>query len=110
MLRQSIGEKSVEPPDPNLHPKIKAMKAKARYRDKIKAKQQGLPFSVSLGALCCMGIGINPLNIREIPYASVSAIISTYQEKEKYETDLKSMLAGAKGIKLKYWIRNYDKD
>jgi hypothetical protein len=31
-------QKIVELPNPNEHPKIKAMKAKARYRDKIKAK------------------------------------------------------------------------
>jgi hypothetical protein len=28
----------VEPPNPNEHPKIKEMKRKARYRDKVKEK------------------------------------------------------------------------
>ena len=81
-----------------------------RLRDKIKAKKDGIPFSVILVSICCMGLGITPLNIGEISYASVSAIMETYQAKEKYEVDIKSMLAGAKDVKLKYWIRDLDKD
>ena len=110
LLRQSIGEKIQEPPDPNENPRIKRMKAKARLRDKIKAKKSGIPLSVILVSICCMGLGITPLNIGEISYASVSAIMETYQAKEKYEVDIKSMLAGAKDVKLKYWIRDLDKD
>ena len=110
LLRQSIGEKIQEPPDPNENPRIKRMKAKARLRDKIKAKKSGIPLSTILVSICCMGLGITPLNIGEISYASVSAIMETYQAKEKYEVDIKSMLAGAKDVKLKYWIRDLDKD
>ena len=110
LIRKSIGEKLQEPPNPNEHPKIKLMKAKARLRDKIKAKKNGLSLSVILVSICCMGIGITPLNIGEISYAFVSAIMDTYQAKEKYQIDLESMLAGAKGVKLKYWIRDFDKD
>lgn len=110
LLRQSIGDKPQEAPDPNEHPRIKRMKAKARLRDRIKAKKGGIPFSVTLVSICCMGIGITPLNIGEITYASVPAIMERYQAKEKYETDIKSLLAGAKDVKLKYWIRDLDKD
>ena len=110
LLRQSIGEKIQEPSDPNENPRIKQMKAKARLRDKIKAKKNGIPLSATLVSICCMGLGITPLNIGEISYASVSAIMETYQAKEKYEVDIKSMLAGAKDVKLKYWIRDLDKD
>ena len=110
LLRQSIGEKIQEPPDPDENPRIKRMKAKARLRDKIKAKKSGIPLSTILVSICCMGLGITPLNIGEISYASVSAIMETYQAKEKYEVDIKSMLAGAKDVKLKYWIRDLDKD
>ena len=110
LLRQSIGEKIQELPDPNENPRIKQMKAKARLRDKIKAKKNGIPLSTTLVSICCMGLGITPLNIGEISYASVSAIMETYQAKEKYEVDIKSMLAGAKDVKLKYWIRDLDKD
>lgn len=107
-IRLCVGEDEKEPPNPNEHPKIKRMKAKARYRDRIKAKQQGITLETSLVSICCMGIGLTPLNIGELSYASVNKIIKTYQEKEKYDLDMKSLLAGAKlkDVKPKYWIRN----
>ncbi len=111
LVRESMGRTPVEPPNPNLHPKIKRMKAKARYRDKIKAKSKnGLNFSSLLSSLCCMGIGITPLNVGEISYAAVSELINRYQEKEKYQLDIDSLLAGAdkKKVKPKYWIRNLE--
>lgn len=106
-------EKKPEAPDPNEDPRIAAMKAKARKRDKLKAKQQsknGINLMTSLVAICCMGLGITPLNIGEMSYASISAIMSMMQEKEKYETDIKALLAGAdsKKVKPKYWIRNLE--
>ena len=43
-------------------------------------------------------------------YVAFEAILRKYQEKEKYELDIKSLLAGAdsKKIKPKYWIRNFE--
>lgn len=108
-IRLSLGESKVEPPDPNEHPKVRAMKAKARYRDRIKAKQGGgISLKTSLTALCCMGIGITPLNVGELSLSAISDIMKMCQEKEKYEIDIKSLLAGAnsKKIKPKYWIHN----
>ena len=57
-----------------------------------------------------MGIGLNPLNIGEISYASIQTLISTYQKHEKYEADCRSLMMGAdpKKIGFKYWIRNED--
>jgi len=110
LLRESIGEKPQEAPNPNEHPKIKRMKAKARLRDKVKAKKGGISFGITLTSICCMGIGITPLNIGEMSYAGVSAIVERYQAKEKYELDIQSMLAGAKDVQPKYWIRDLDKD
>jgi hypothetical protein len=57
-----------------------------------------------------MGIGLTPLNIGEISYAAVGAIIERYQMKEKYEVDIDSLLAGAKPGKVNpvYWIKNID--
>ena len=57
-----------------------------------------------------MGIGITPLNIGELSYGSISTIMNMMQEKEKYDIDIRSLLAGAdsKKIKPKYWIRNND--
>lgn len=110
-IRESLGEKPIEPPNPNEHPKIRRMKAKARYRDKIKAKQgSGINLLTSLASICCMGIGITPLNIGEISYASVGILMNTYQNKEKYAIDISSIQAGvdAKKINPKYWIKNLE--
>lgn len=110
-IRIALGDKPKEPPDPNEDPRVKRIKAKARYRDRVKAKQgKGIRFSTSLTSICCMGIGITPLNVGELSYAAVSELIHRYQEKEKYETDVSSLLAGAdsKKVKPKYWIRNLE--
>lgn len=110
-IRESLGEKPIEPPNPKEHPKIRRMKAKARLRDRIKAKQGGgINFVTSLASICCMGIGITPLNIGEMSYAAISILINTYQAKEKYEIDIASIQAGANSKKInpKYWIKNLD--
>ena len=110
LVRAASGQKQIEAPNPNEDPRVKAIKAKARYRDRIKAKKGiGLKMKTILSSICCMGIGLTPLNIGELSYAAIS-LIQTYQEKEKYELDIQSLLAGAdsKKIKPKYWIRNLD--
>ena len=38
-LRIALGEKHREPPELNMHPRLRKMKYMARYRDKIKAKK-----------------------------------------------------------------------
>lgn len=111
LIRDSIGGKPVEPPNPDENPRIKAMKAKARYRDRVKAKKGlGLNLLSTISSICCMGYGLNPLNIGELSYAAIPILLATYQEKEKYDIDIRSLLAGAdsKKVKPKYWIRNLD--
>ena len=113
LIRLATNQKMVEPPKPNEHPRIKAMKAKARYRDKVKAKQMaktGLTLFNTMASICCMGIGLTPLNIGEMSYVAMEAILAQYQAKEKYQVDIDSLLAGAdsKKIKPKYWIRNLE--
>lgn len=111
LVREAIGKKRIEPPNPNEDPRVKAIKAKARYRDKIKAKKgQGISLQTTLSSICCMGIGITPLNIGELSYAIIPVLIETYQAKEKYQLDTDCLLAGAdaKKIKPKYWIRNFE--
>ena len=110
-IRSALGEKPVEPPRENEDPRIKRMKAKARYRDRIKAKKGiGITFEETLVSICCMGIGLNPLNIGEISYAATKQLVEKYQQKEKYELDIRSLLAGAdsKKIKPKYWMNKND--
>ena len=118
MIRKSVGdklEKLPEPVDPNENPMIAEIKRRARERDKIKARRankDGISLPTCLVAICCMGIGITPLNIGEMSYASVGEIMKVMQEKEKYDIDIRSLLAGAdsKKVKPKYWIRNSDKE
>ena len=108
-VRTSLGIAPVEKPDPDESPRIKRMKAKARLRDRVKAKKgMGLSLGDSQLSICCMGIGLTPLNIGEISYAALGKIIDRYQRKEAYETDVKSILAGADAKKIhpKYWITN----
>ena len=114
IIREVCGQTPIKPPepiDPTEDPRIAEIKAKARKRDRIKAKQsnkKGISLHTCLTAICCMGIGITPLNIGEMSYAAVGSIMSMMQDKEKYDIDIRSLLAGAdsKKIKPKYWIRN----
>lgn len=109
LVRDAMGLNRVEPPDPNEDPRVARIKAKTRYREKVKAKKNlGPKFGTLLAAICCMGIGLNPLNIGEMSYADVVWLIEMYQQKEAYEIDIRSLLAGAdsKKVKPKYWIKN----
>jgi hypothetical protein len=85
-IRVSMGAKVEKPPppiDPNEDPRIRKMKEKARERDRIKAKQAakgkvagGITLDTSLVAICCMGIGLTPLNIGEMSYAAIEPIMN----------------------------------
>ena len=118
LVRQSMGDKPVPPPvpmDPNEDPRIRKIKEKARERDRLKIRQsskKGISLESSLVAICCMGIGLTPLNIGEMSYGAIGPIMQMMQEKEKYDIDIRSLLAGAdsKKVKPKYWIRNSDKE
>ena len=106
-------EKLPDPIDPDEDPRVTEIKRRARERDRLKAKKgskDGISLNTCLVAICCMGIGITPLNIGEMSYASVGEIMKVMQNKEKYDIDIRSLLAGAdsKKIKPKYWIRNSD--
>ena len=112
-IRAVLGIKLVEEYDPNMHWKVREMKAKARERDRVKAKQaakkgKGLTLAANLVAICCMGIGLNPLNIGEISYASVGWLTNTYQRQERYDIDIRSLIGGAdrKKVHPEYWIQN----
>lgn len=111
MLRRAIGEKQAEPYNPNENPKVKYFKAKARMRDRVKAKSKdGLTLGTTLASICCMGLGITPLNIGELSQAAIAIIMRTYQEKHKYEIDIESLMNGAdsKKVKPQFWIRNIE--
>ena len=110
-LRRAIGEKEAEPYNPNENPKIKYFKAKARLRDRVKAKSKNnLTLGATLASICCMGLGITPLNVGELSQAAISVLMTYYQEKDKYSIDIQSLLAGAdsKKVKPQFWIRNIE--
>ena len=115
-VRECIGKKPIEPYVEDDNPVIAEMKRKARRRDRLKAKQaaknqgNGISLYTMLVSICCMGLGITPLNIGEMSYIALESIMRKYQEKEKYELDIQSLLAGAdsKKVKPKYWIKNFD--
>ena len=115
-IRLVMGFEMVQPPepeDPNLDPRIKRYKAKIRAHDKIIAKKNAKKsptLGTLLAAICCMGIGLSPLNIGEMSYACVHWLISMEQQKEEYDIDIRALLAGAdsKKVKPKYWIKNID--
>ena len=106
-LRESVGEKTVEPMDLDENPRIREIKAKGRKRERAKLKSQGgISLGTLLSAICCMGIGITPLTIGEMSYAAISCIKDMAQKKEKYEIDVQSLLAGADSKKVhpEYWM------
>lgn len=78
-IRQSLGNDIVEKPDPDMDPRIRRVKAKGRYRDRIVAKtKDGITFESSLVGICCMGLGINPLNIEGITIAAIKYLTEAY--------------------------------
>lgn len=111
-LRVALGEKHKEPPEPNMHPRLRKMKYMARYRDKIKAKKNGVQLGTLLSSICCMGIGLTPLNIGEISYAAFNGLLLIHGQKELYEQNISTLLAGGDSnkIKPKYWISDPEND
>ena len=115
-IRRSMGldpEKPSSLEEENLDPRVKRWKMKVqKYHEVIaKKKSKTTPtLGTLLTAICCMGIGLNPLNIGEISYACVQWLIAMEQQKEEYDIDIQALLAGAdsKKVKPKYWIKNID--
>lgn len=107
IIRSCLGDEQKEEDKLEENIRLRKMKAKARYRDRVKAKQGGgITLEDSLTSICCMGIGINPLNIREMSYASMTKLMSKFQQKERYDIDIRSLIAGAdaKKVKPQYWM------
>ena len=115
-IRKVMGAEAEKAPDPeeeNLDPRIKRYKMKVRQSEEMlkRKKAKDAPtLGTLLAAICCMGIGLNPLNIGEMSYACVHWLISMEQQKEEYDIDIRALLAGAdsKKVKPKYWIKNID--
>lgn len=112
-VRSILGKKLISKPDPDESSQVALIKAKARARDRIKSRQNSkdsISYSTTLLSLCCMNNGINPLNLGEIPYASVQAISRMNTQKDVYDSDIairSNAFAKVKG-ELKYWVRDFE--
>lgn len=113
-IRLACGKKVIEKPNPDEDPRVTQIKSKQRLRDKVKAKQdgekKGQSFELILMSLIYRNIGLTPLNIGDIPYATVYPLSTMGQNKEKYQNDINSLLAGAKNVHPKYWVADPDTD
>ena len=115
-IRLAMGSNPIKPPeqeDINEDPRVRRWKMKIKEREEIlnvKQRKNSPTFGTLLAAICCMGIGLNPLNIGEMSYACVHWLIAMYQQNEEYDVDIRALLAGAdsKKVKPKYWIKNID--
>ena len=114
-IRLSVGQKQIEITEVKEEedPRVKRWKMKIKEREKIlssKKARTAPTLGTLLAAICCMGIGLTPLNIGEISYACVQWLVAMYQQNEEYDIDIKALLAGAdsKKVKPKYWIKNLD--
>ena len=115
-IREVLGEDAAKPPDEEElieDPRIRRYKMKIREHDKLIARKKAKEaptIGTLLAAICCMGIGLTPLNIGEMSYACVHWLTAIEQQKEEYDIDIRALLAGAdsKKVKPKYWIKNID--
>lgn len=118
LIRQAVGQQPIQPYDMwNTNSRTKRMLALSAERDKVAAlqkarKNESIDMETMLVALCCTGNGLTPLNIGEMSFCAASQLLQMYQQKEQYETNIASLLAGgnAKKIKLEYWIRKLNKE
>jgi len=117
LIRQVSGDEVKEPPKFNENPMVALIKAKGRWRERLK-KKKGNKNSIGLDkmivAICCMNLGLNPLNIGEISYLSVQELFALAQKKEQYETELRIMTSNPFGSKkkrkpLEHWLYGKDK-
>ena len=116
-IRLAEGEDVKRPPNPNENPRIALIKAKGRWRERLKAKKgnkNSIGFDRMIVALCCMNLGLNPLNIGEISFLACQELFAMAQKKEQYETEIKILTSNPFGSKkkrkpLEHWLYGKDK-
>lgn len=116
LIRIAVGNKPIleEKPDPDEDPRVTRLKEKFRKSEKLVAKAKEkkgevLKFKDCLAAICCMGIGITPLNIGELSYCAISTLLHTFQSRESYDHLSIGAMFGTvdtKKTKIEYWIGN----
>lgn len=90
LIRVACGREVYEEIDPTLPPRAKAMIKKARYRDRVKAKQNSKRTSLisSISSLCVLGIGITPFNMADLSYSAFQELLNRSQKKQNYDIDI----------------------
>lgn len=116
LIRTAIGMDVEEREDinPNEDPRVARLKQKFKESHKIVAKVkekkgETLKFNECLVAICCMGIGITPLNIGELSYCAISPLMRKFQNKETYDHLSMGAMMGTIDTKkntIEYWIGN----
>ena len=95
----------------NESERAKHFREKRELRDAIKRKQQGAnapSFLDLMSAICAYGVGITPLNVKDMSLFALYHQLSVNGSKERYNTEMHFLYGGADPKKLKpqYWITN----
>jgi hypothetical protein len=91
--------------------KARYFREKRELRDAIKRKQESAhapSLTGLMSALCVYGIGITPLNIKDISLFTLYTLLGVSGSKERYESEMEFLYGGAdpKKLKPKYWRNN----
>ena len=111
--RVPISEEVPEDENP-IQRKFRLRREQVRQAKKRQAERdsdKAVSFHDLISSLCCYNIGINLQNVGDLSIYSFYELLDRIQEKEKYDLDIRSLLAGAspKKVKPKNWIRNLKK-
>ena len=95
----------------NESERAKHFREKRELRDAVKRKQQGAnapSFLDLMSAMCAYGVGITPLNIKDMSLFALYHQLNVNGSKERYNTEMHFLYGGADPKKLKpqYWITN----
>lgn len=107
-IRIASGLSAEEEFDYTRHKKVREFKAKSYYRDLIKNKQNKINFSDMLESICCMNIGINPLNIDKITLAAFTRLNKRGKYKDMYNSAVPAAMFGGGLSELTHWTENLD--
>lgn len=95
----------------NESEKARYFREKRELRDAVKRKQESATapsITDLMSALCAYGIGITPINVKEISLFALYTLLKVSGSKERYQSEMEFLYGGAdpKKLKPKYWITN----
>lgn len=111
----SFDEKNIDnfkPADDETRKLKEEMDALAKKRDELKKKQSGnaedeeqddMDFFDILSAISSKSYGVNELNVLDLTIYQVYRKFKRLEVIEQYDISIKSILAGAKDVKLRHW-------